>query len=549
VLQQRAGIALPGGVGAAGDVFEQHADAVADRVVAGESAAALLAPYAGGEATPVAAVQRKGPPGIVILGVVLTATAGAKEFGALEARVQQARLSGLRAAALKGGAEVLRWFAVRNVTVTAADVDSALAVANAYARWVLIDGATRQHQDARATIKHADRKRNGFEAVREQVDGWSAEVELGQYLEVKLDASIPVPEIPGLTIDLGGSLMFTRFADQRLELEAKLHKGATWEIFELLEVSIQRTVTLKLEGEDLGRAFIDCLKQTFATIVRLMGVEAQLRDLERIATEGPTWQDYLLRAPSVLAAQLGREHVLKVVRKYFEFFANDPSSAFTISISEDRSLGAMGTEVTYSLELGLEDELHATGGASPYAELNASETVKLGGCELEVEGKAHLNADGAVFTLGLGVTVPWAGGPLLDAAVQLATNPAFSACLGVLVRDGAAPDRDTQGSALSMFAHTALDAVCTVFRAAALETTIALKVSFTWSQHGLDKVTATVRTASEVSVDAKELEASVSTGSIIDVSATFEEVGRDAATFGATRDANPHGHDGHTASW
>jgi hypothetical protein len=48
VVQQRAGVQLAGGVGAAGDQYERNADAVADRVVRGESAEDLLAPYAGG---------------------------------------------------------------------------------------------------------------------------------------------------------------------------------------------------------------------------------------------------------------------------------------------------------------------------------------------------------------------------------------------------------------------------------------------------------------------------------------------------------------------
>lgn len=42
VVQQRGGVQLKGGLGAAGDVYEQHADAVADRVVAGQSAEDLL---------------------------------------------------------------------------------------------------------------------------------------------------------------------------------------------------------------------------------------------------------------------------------------------------------------------------------------------------------------------------------------------------------------------------------------------------------------------------------------------------------------------------
>ena len=57
-VQQRSGLALAGGVGAAGDAHERNADAVADRVVAGQSAEDLLDGYGGGgAAAPV--VQQK----------------------------------------------------------------------------------------------------------------------------------------------------------------------------------------------------------------------------------------------------------------------------------------------------------------------------------------------------------------------------------------------------------------------------------------------------------------------------------------------------------
>jgi hypothetical protein len=45
IVQQRAGVQLPGGVGKSGDRHEQHADAVADAVVRGESAESLLDRY------------------------------------------------------------------------------------------------------------------------------------------------------------------------------------------------------------------------------------------------------------------------------------------------------------------------------------------------------------------------------------------------------------------------------------------------------------------------------------------------------------------------
>ena len=60
VVQQRDGVQLKGGVGAAGDAYERHADAVAHRVVAGESAEDLLDGGSASGATP--AVQRKDSP-------------------------------------------------------------------------------------------------------------------------------------------------------------------------------------------------------------------------------------------------------------------------------------------------------------------------------------------------------------------------------------------------------------------------------------------------------------------------------------------------------
>jgi hypothetical protein len=67
VVQQRGGVQLKGGVGRAGDRYEQHADAVADHVVAGRSAEGVLDQMAGATSTSgrhaAPTVQRKPPPG------------------------------------------------------------------------------------------------------------------------------------------------------------------------------------------------------------------------------------------------------------------------------------------------------------------------------------------------------------------------------------------------------------------------------------------------------------------------------------------------------
>ncbi len=100
VVQQRAGIALRAGVGQAGDAYEQHADAVAARVIAGRSAENLLGrvPAAGhGTASPGAAVQRqevkraKGGIGDAALGLTVTTT-----IDAGLAKVDETLLAGAR---------------------------------------------------------------------------------------------------------------------------------------------------------------------------------------------------------------------------------------------------------------------------------------------------------------------------------------------------------------------------------------------------------------------------------------------------------------------
>ena len=52
MVQQRSGIQIPGDFGTKGDVYERHANAVADSVVAGRSSKHLLRAYAGAVGNP-----------------------------------------------------------------------------------------------------------------------------------------------------------------------------------------------------------------------------------------------------------------------------------------------------------------------------------------------------------------------------------------------------------------------------------------------------------------------------------------------------------------
>jgi hypothetical protein len=60
VVQQRGGVQLEGGIGRAGDAYEQHADAVADAVAEGRSAAPLLDVLTGADSEDGPAVPDEG---------------------------------------------------------------------------------------------------------------------------------------------------------------------------------------------------------------------------------------------------------------------------------------------------------------------------------------------------------------------------------------------------------------------------------------------------------------------------------------------------------
>ncbi len=60
VIQQKGGVQLKDGLGQQGDVYERHADAVADRVVAGESAQDLLDTVGGGHQVAAKSIQMLG---------------------------------------------------------------------------------------------------------------------------------------------------------------------------------------------------------------------------------------------------------------------------------------------------------------------------------------------------------------------------------------------------------------------------------------------------------------------------------------------------------
>jgi hypothetical protein len=115
VVQQRGGVQLKGGVGASGDAYEQHADAVADRVVAGDSAESLLDQGAGAASTPSQAVQRQ----------------ERKDDAKLLANQASLRGTDVEIPALEGALLATRQEAVKQGLLSQASFDAGLALSQA----------------------------------------------------------------------------------------------------------------------------------------------------------------------------------------------------------------------------------------------------------------------------------------------------------------------------------------------------------------------------------------------------------------------------------
>jgi hypothetical protein len=107
VVQQRAGVSLAGGVGAEGDMYEQHADRVAAAVVRGERAETILDEHVGGSAGD--AVQRQVDAASTSLHVNLIGHASPRweQTHGKDKHVLNKHLSQQRAAAVARGAELL----------------------------------------------------------------------------------------------------------------------------------------------------------------------------------------------------------------------------------------------------------------------------------------------------------------------------------------------------------------------------------------------------------------------------------------------------------
>lgn len=486
------------------------------------------------------AVQRRaGTDPIVIGGVALTAASGDDDFRALDNSLDVLHRAGFHRAAALGPDALLDLFRLHGVVIAVDQVALARTIAARYAEWVARDAAV-DEVSAPLTDRHASLgKGNGdgagggpFGGLLDKLGRLTAEVEVGQYVKASLAESIPVPEVPGLTLDTGGELTFTWFAGGKLSLEASITQGATWELFELIDVSVSRTLTVELHGDDLGAALVDALLQSVRVMVQLLGVEQQLVQLRRLAEHGPNVGDLVdafigsacpwsgkPNLATLAIAKLGGRRVIELVDAYFAFFHDRPDVGFSVSFQQQTSAGAGGTEVALDATLGIEDV--GDEEAMPFAALGGH--VKAG--PVEIDGEVRIRGDGAHWKLGIEVEVPWAGGSAADAVASFATNARFGQSLARAVHDGRSSDRAVQRQVLAALADGLATSALQVFGTVAgvhVESSLALGLHLEFSSEGVH-VHADARTRTGFEVDADLVKGGFERGSVLDVTPYFRE--------------------------
>lgn len=496
--------------------------------------------------------------GIDFLGIELSGNSRREDFSALEAKLGAGKVAQFRAAAGHGPDALLLLFTAGGVVVDQHNRAAALAIADAYIRYVEIEGVAhhtgalgKSHHDGDPVDKkgHAQTGAPGsLEELALRIGNWSLEASLGHYVDVEMNGHIPT-EIPGLTIDLGGKLGFTVLADGTRELEVEVSKGISFEAFGLFKANEKRLLSMKLSAKDgasLGDAFVDALKQSVRAVLVDTGIEEQLLLLREMAIHGSTRQDWLrtlwagLRNPvkggveaaeRLIADGFGPQ-VIQLVDAYQRFFADDTRTGFDLSIHQQstREIGGghgPSTGVTFDVGVGASEGI-GDDKAHLYAEASGSATFSAGklGPSMTYRGKVKLDHDGPHFTIGFDLEVPWNGTDLFVAASALAMLPGFRKMFGTLTGKGPT-DQSGWEAALDLFGEALRELVVSTFSVAiGMEHTMALSVDYTFDLDGLESVTATAKTKTEADLipeEVKEFDEKVSFGTILDVTAAYRE--------------------------
>ena len=246
------------------------------------------------------------------------------------------------------------------------------------------------------------------------IGGMEASCEAGSFVEAELKVDIPIPEVPGLNVSVGGKGKYYYSGDpkdKKLKLSASI--GAKYKLLSLVEAEGKLETELELRGEDLGAAAIDAVKQTVYKMLGDKGAIAELEDWYRLAQQGPGLKDGLktllpvygtYESGKILAAMTNRDAIVRNHDALLHFFDNNEKVGFTVSIgaavgakvgSKDKNAG-----VELSARAGIDDKDNKK--AEAFTEVAGKLSGQWGASSVEIEASKKMQ--GGKKTVGLSLS-------------------------------------------------------------------------------------------------------------------------------------------------
>jgi hypothetical protein len=253
--------------------------------------------------------------------------------------------------------------------------------------------------------------------VQEEVGKIGYGLKAGIFANASLDVTVPVPDVPGLYIIIQFEGKYAHYGDDKKgsvlqqELELKQTIGVKWELFDIISFEADLFQYLKLEGENLGEAFVDAVKQIAYKILIDQGIDEDFRKLA-------TWRDLsavgkikdlgmdIWRHPilfrqiqfvKLASSVVSPQEIKKAYDAYSRFFKNNDKVGFEYGIGAAASAKAEagGFEAQLSAEaiVGIEDSEEVK--AAKFAEVAFAGGVTMHDSDLKFRFAKRWREDGS----------------------------------------------------------------------------------------------------------------------------------------------------------
>ena len=377
VVQQQSGLPLKSGVVKGGDAYERQAETVGDLVGEGGSAKGVLPTGAG-------APRR-----------------ASQDSGTMQCQaIEGDPVKGAKTKSTGG----YQWSP--NPAATSSSVNTPSAVMTYSGdplRNFQVVGSKTLDEIARDIRGIGENAKKG---------GVKGDVQFGTFANASLNVAVPIPQVPGLSLTIEFEGDYARFGSGEQELELKQSLGVKYSFFDFFSVSAEEFQYLKLEGANLGDAFIDAIKQITRRILILEGVEKELielagwKDLSVFEKVGDLFIDMLehpilgryIQIAKIASSQASPKQIQEAYKAYCKFFTVDPTVGFEAGFG-----GALSAEADVGDELGAKVSGEAIAGiedvdkvkATEFAEIAFAGGGKVNDSELQFRLSKRWRADGS----------------------------------------------------------------------------------------------------------------------------------------------------------